>query len=374
MTEYSRKAYGTFVSTGAAKVINLPFQPNLIKMTNYSAAATPALNGVPFAQWNSFMGQGSGVIEAFNATPVLTTDVMTARGFSTFAAGQLLQYGAQIQISGITNANPAVVTTASAHGYSSGDVVIFQGLYQSTTTGMPQICGIPFTVTVTGATTFTIPWNTSSTPPYTALSGSPTGAFVKKVLYPFLYSPGANVISAITLGTTTTIATTSAHNLVVGQEVGFRIPSTWGTVQLNSLPNTLTPGSPVYGYVTSVTNYNTFVVNINSSSYTAFNVNQTVASVPGLSFPQVVAIGDVNTGGVQFSGGALYPSPYVVPFSAQVPTINGPALLGSYINNTSQGFVIGAGSGATLTSTVLVGANTNVIYWEAEFVELGYPS
>lgn len=371
MAEYSRIAQGSFTSAGAAKVINLPFQPNIIRMTNYSAAGTPAQNGVPFAMWQSGMGQGYAVINAFNATPVLTTDIITSNGFSTFSAGQLLQYGARIQISGITKANPAVVTTASAHGYSSGDVVVFQGLYQSATTGMPQICNIPFTVTVTGATTFTIPWNTNQSN-YTALSGSPSGAFVKKVLYPYLYQPGAAFISAITTGTTTTIDCTAGHNFIAGQEVAFRIPSAWGTTQLNSLPNSTTPGSPQYGYVVSVTDYNTVVVNIDSSAYTAFNSNQTVASVPGMDYPQIVAVGDVRTGGIAISSGsALYPPPYVTPIgTTNVNTINGPAIAGSYFNNTSQGFIIGAGTGATLTSATLCGANGNVIYWEAILTDI----
>lgn len=374
MTEYSRRAHGTFTSTGAAKSIYLPFQPTEVRVYNYSSYATPAQNGVPFGFWDSNMGQGYAVINAFNATPVLTTDVITSNGISTFGAGLDFQYGAQIQISGITKASPAVVTTGSNHGYSTGDVVIFQGLYQSATTGMPQICGIPFTITVTGATTFTIPWNTNQSN-YTALSASPSGAYVKKVLYPFLYAPGVSVISAITTGSTTTIDTAMAHNLVVGQEVAFRIPSGWGTTQLNSLPNNTIPGSPIYGYVTAVTDYNTFVVNINSSSYTAFNSNQTVASVPGLSFPMVVPVGDVNTGGPQYSGGALYPSLYTVPISTtQVPSINGPGLLGAFFNNTRQGFVIGAGTGATLTSAALIGANGNVMYWEALYSELNYTS
>jgi len=107
------------------------------------------------------MGQGYAMISAFNATPVLTTDVITSNGISTFSAGLSFQYGAQIAISGITKASAAVVTTGSAHGYATGDVVVFQGLYQSSTTGMPQICGMPFVITVTGATTFTIPWNTN---------------------------------------------------------------------------------------------------------------------------------------------------------------------------------------------------------------------
>lgn len=360
MAEYSRIARGTFVSTGAAQTIYLPFQPNLIKLTNYTAAATPAQNGVPFANWDVGMGQGGGIMQIFNATPVLTTDNITTNGFSTFSAGLDFQFGAQIQISGITKASPAVVTTASNHGYSTGDVVLFQGLYQSSTTGMPQICNIPFVITVTGATTFTIPWNTNQSN-YTALSASPSGAFVKKVLYPFLYAPGWGVITAITTGSTTVITTTAPHNLVAGQEVAFRIPSVWGTVQLNSLPNNTIPGSPIYGYVTTVNSSVQVTVNINSSSYTAFNTNQTVASVPGLSFPMIVAVGDVNTGGLTYSGGNLYPSPLV----NAVSTMNGPAIAGAFVNNTRQGFIIGAGTAVTLTSAVLVGATSDVIYWEA---------
>lgn len=366
MTEYSRIAKGSFTSTGSAQMVNLPFVPDYVELINYSAAATPAQHGVPFAWWDVVMGQGFAVEQVFNATPVLLTDNVVANGISTFTAGQMLQYGAQIQISGITKASAAVVTTASAHGYASGDVVIFQGLYQSATTGMPQICGIPFTITVTSTTAFSIPWNSNQSN-YTALSASPTGAFVKKVLYPFIYAPGATVISAVTTGSTTTIDTASAHNFVVGQEVAFRIPSAWGTTQLNSLPNTSIPGSPVYGYVVAVTDYNTVVVNINSTGYTAFNSNQTVASTPGLDFPFIVAVGDLNTGGVAISAGSpLYPPPFVRPIgTTTVNTINGPAIMGSFFNNSRQGFIVGAGVGVGDSSSVLVGANGNVIYWRA---------
>lgn len=374
MAEYSRMAKGKFTSTGAAQIINLPFRPDFVEFVNYTAATTPANHGVPFARWDVNMGQGFAVEQVFNATPVLTTDIVSSNGITSFSAGQLLQFGTTLAISGITKASAGVVTTTTNHGLASGDVVVFQGLFQSSTTGMPQINGIPFTVTVTGATTFSIPWNTNQSN-YTALSGSPSGATVKKVLYPYLYFPGQTFISAITTGTTTTIDTTSAHNFRVGQEVAFRIPSQWGTVELNSLPNTLSPGSPVYGYVISVTDYNTVIVNIDSSAYTAFTSNPTVASVPGLSYAQIVAVGDVNTGGVVISSGsALYPAPQYNPIgTTDVSTINGPAIRGSYVNNTSQGFIIGAGAGVADTSSVLVGANGNVIYWRAFLQDYSSP-
>lgn len=360
MTEYSRLAKGTatVLAAGGTAPIKIPFVPDYVEFLNYTAMDTPTDTWVAKGYWDANMGQGFAAYDVFNATPVLTTNVATTGGISTFAAGQMLQYGATQQVVSITKAAAAVVTV-TGHGYVSGDVVVFQGLYQSATTGMQQIAEIPFTITVVDANSFTIPFNTNQSN-FTALSGSPSGALVKKVLYPHIYFPGTAYISAITLGSTTTIDTTSAHNFVVGQEVAFRIPTAWATTQLNSLPNIVTPGSPVYGYVVSVTDYNTVVVNINSSAYTAFNSNQPFASFSGQQFPQIVAVGDVNTGGVQISSGsALYPPPYSVPIgTTRVNTINGPAIQGAFVNNTSQGFIIGA-------SLAVAAQSGQTIYWRA---------
>jgi hypothetical protein len=366
MTEYNKLAHGTFTSTGATKIINLPFIPGRIELWNYSAAnAAPAANAVVSAYWDVGMGQGFAFETVYNSTPVLVADTVTVNGFSTFQAGLSQQFGANQQIIGITKASAGRVNV-TAHGYSVGDTVVLQGLSQSATTGMQQIAGIPFTiVTVSDANHFDINWNTNQSN-FTALSGSPTGAFVKKVLYPFLYEPGDNVVSAITTGTTTTIVTTMYHNFEVGQEIAFRIPSVYGTTQLNSLPNVLIPGSPMYGYVTSITDNWTFVCNINSSAYTAFNSNQPFVNYSGLQFPQVVAVGDVNTGGQSITATSpLYPSPQFPTSSNRVPTINGPAIKGAFVNNTSQGFIIGTGAGTNQTSSVLVGANGNIMYWAA---------
>ncbi len=366
MAEYSKIAKGhvTTNTGGGTSPINIPFQPLSVKWWNQTAYATPTSTWVANGYWDVSMGQGAGIVEKFNGTPVLTSASLSSGGISTYAGGLLLQYGPTVQIVSISKATPASVI-ATGHGLVSGDVVILTGLYQSSTTGMQQIAGMPFTVTVSDANTFTIPWDTSGSN-YTALSGSPSGALVRKVLYPYLYFPGTTVISAITASNGTTIPTgtvqvdtTTAHNFVVGQEVAFRIPRVWGSYQLNSLPDVLIPGSPLYGYVVSVTDYNTVIVQIAAAStFTAFVPNQVFASFPGEFFPQIVAVGDVNTGGVQISAGsALYPPPYSVPFgTTPVNTINGPAIQGAYVNNTSQGFIIGA-SAAPIAA--------QVIYWEA---------
>jgi hypothetical protein len=377
MTEYSRMAKGKFTSTGAAQIIQLPFQPDYVELLNYSVQVTPAADRMVRAYWDVNMGQGINTMEIFNGATAYTTDSVSSNGISTFSAGQLLQYGPTMQIASTTKASPTVVTTASAHGLSSGDVVILVGLYQSATTGMAQISNIPFTITRTGATTFTIPWDSTGSN-YTALSASPTGAFVKKVLYPYLYFPGVSIISAITdttPGSVVTIDTTSAHNLVVGQEVAFHVPSIWGTTQLNELNSITTPSSPVYGYVISVTDYNTVLVSITHVGFTAFVPNQPMSGVPGEQLPQMIAVGDVNTGGVQISSGsALYPPPYYVPIgTTRVNTINGPAIQGSFVNNTSQGFIVGSGVGATDSTVVLAGASGNVIYWRAFLHDISIP-
>lgn len=354
MAEYSRLAKGHFTATGGVVPVYLPFQPDYVELVNYTAMTTPTSGFVTKANWDVSMGQGYAAYELFNATPVLTSATTSSGGISTFSAGLLFQFGAQQQIIGATAANP-IVFNVTAHGYAVGDIVMFEGLYQSSTTGMPQICGMPFRISAVGdADHFSVVWPGNGSN-YTALSGSPSGAYVKKVLYPFLYLPGDCFIEAISTGSTTTVTTTAPHNFVVGQEIAFAIPSAWGTTQLNALPNNSIPGSPQYYYVTSVSSSTQFVCSANSTGFTAFNTNQTVASVPGMQFPQVYAVGDVNSGGQAISAGsALYPSPLVYPGygTSQVSTINGPSIQGAYINNTRQGFTVGATVAPTASQVI----------------------
>jgi hypothetical protein len=365
MAEYSRIARGSFTTaaTPVTQVVNLPFQPQRVKLVNTTAYTAPAQYAVTMAMWDVAMAQGTAImeyIESGGAPWITAADSVSANGISTFSAGISLQFGPQMQIASTTLAS-STITTASAHGLATGDVVILEGMYQSATTGSPQISWMPFVVTVSSTTAFTINWNMNQSN-FTALSGSPAGAYVRKVLYPFLYEPGRAYISAISTGTTTTITTTAPHNFVTGQEIAFRIPTAYGTTQLNSLPNNTIPGSPIYGYVTSVTSNTVFVCNINSTGFTAFDSNQTVASVPGLQYPQVVAVGDVNTGGNSYTGGALYPSPVFPTFSGGASTINGPAIKGAFVNNTSQGFIVQAGVGAVQANAKLLTASSTYLY------------
>ena len=85
--------------------------------------------------------------------------------------------------------------------------------------------------------------------------------------------------------------------------------------------------------------------------------------------PQIVAVGDVNTGGVQISAGSqLYPPPYTMPIgTTRVNTINGPAIQGAFFNNTSQGFVMGAAAAVAAQSG-------QTIYWRAFLHDGTFPA
>lgn len=375
MTEYGKIAKGHFTSTGNAQIINLPFQPTLVEFYNASNTAVGA-SKIVTAKWDASQGQGTAYIEGYSSGSVWIADVVATNGISTFGAGISLQYGPLVLLgttggAGIAKTSGTVltVTTAAAHGLSPGDWVVFQNLFETASTGMQTLAGIPFQVQAANftSTVFQVAW-VGTAANLTAIDTSATGAAgFRKILYPTLYEPGVSYPYTITVSAGVgTVTTTAPHNYQVGQEIAFRIPSIYGAQNINALPDVLIPGSPVYYYVSSVTSSTQFTFANAPVLSTAFSVaNPPFTSFSGLSFAQCIAVGDVNTGGTAYSGGSLYPSPTLYTNLSLASTINGPAISGAFVNNTSQGFIIGIGAGTVITSGVLVGANTNVIYWKA---------
>lgn len=114
----------------------------------------------------------------------------------------------------------------------------------------------------------------------------PIPAYSNPPINPQFYEPSRFVISNITLGSTTTITTSVNHNYVVGQTIRLIIPFGYGCYQLNEVP----------GNVLSIPSPNQLIVDINSNNADAFkslSLNQQ---------PQIVAIGDVNSGTINSSG------------------------------------------------------------------------
>lgn len=379
MSEYSRIAEGQIVSNGGQTAVRLPFLPDYIEISN-KTRLSGTNSGVSRAWWEVDMGQGAAFLTTTtSATSDLTSFIdatggagsttgnTAGTGFQTVQAGLSLQYGPNFLLGGSggiakTSSTVLTVTTTAAHGLVPGNWVIFNNLYQTSTTGMQTIAGIPFEVLTTGSTTtFTIGWVGNAANLTAITTGGLNGlAAFKKILYPVLYAPGIAFPWTITQSAgVVTVNTTAPHNFVVGQEIAFRIPSIYGGTELNSLPDVIIPGSPIYYYVASVPSAVSFTFNYSGPLSTFSVANPAFLSFPGLKFAQVLATGDVNTGGFPYTGSALYPSPTVFDGFGltAVSTINGPGIAGAYFNNTWQGFIIGSG---------VSGTSADVLYWRAE--------
>jgi len=125
---------------------------------------------------------------------------------------------------------------------------------------------------------------------------------------PLWFLPSNFTISAITNGVTTTVTTTSSvsapsnNNFIVGQQVRFTIPKTYGIQELNGMT----------GYVLSKPSSDEVEVNINSSHFSQFIPSPTYGPTP----PQIAAIGDINSG----------------PLTGNRPTAQQTFVSGSFIN------------------------------------------
>lgn len=101
------------------------------------------------------------------------------------------------------------------------------------------------------------------------------------------YQPRFFFISDISLGQTTTVTTAVNHDYVIGQECRLIIPEVNGCFQLNEQT----------GIVISIPAANQVVLEINS----AMNVDAFKTSTANTQ-PQILAIGDVNTGAINNMG------------------------------------------------------------------------
>lgn len=124
-------------------------------------------------------------------------------------------------------------------------------------------------------------------------------------IVPEYFRPGVYYITAIGKGKMTSITTNKANEYVVGQQVRFLIPDTYRMIQLNEQ----------VAYVESIITSTQFIVGLDSSQYNAFNPTPVYV----LNKPQVMAIGDINSG---------------VPANASGRTNQGTTPPGAFINTS----------------------------------------
>jgi hypothetical protein len=163
--------------------------------------------------------------------------------------------GSQLAVSGITQANPGVVTTNLAHGLSTGAVLELLGVV-----GMTALNGVSFTATVLTPTTFSIGINTTGYGAYVsggALTPNPRNVIVSindfpdTYLVPFVNPPQQTVTMTVNWhsitpnylnpATVAALVQTSeaayVNSIVVGQPINLlQLKDAFTTVLPSSIP------------------------------------------------------------------------------------------------------------------------------------------
>jgi hypothetical protein len=284
---------GSFTSDGNPLNISLPSGYNSFELVNITdigsaGATTPVMR----AQGTSSMAAGSAYYSTkTNGAATLDLEKTTTSGGFTFVADSgTLALGGSTALNGteINQANPAVADTATTTGLVAGSTVV--RLYN--TTGMLQVAGMDFTVgTIVGGTSFQLKWLDSS-----GFAAAATGGTFRIVNAQSRYYPRARYITAITAATSAVITMSVTHGLTVGQAVRIYVPSAFGMTEINGLLGNITAVS---------TSNNTITVDIDSSSFTAFAFPTSATAAAGVTFAQVVPVGEAAINSVSQPYGNL---------------------------------------------------------------------
>lgn len=101
-------------------------------------------------------------------------------------------------------------------------------------------------------------------------------------IHPEYFTPKEFNIASITNGKTTLVTTTVAHDYVLGQLVRLLISQLFGARQFNEQ----------VAYVINIPSTTSITLGLDSSAFDLFIADPTLESTQ----PQVVAVGDINTG------------------------------------------------------------------------------
>ena len=270
---------GTFTSDGNALTLSLPSGYNVIETTNITdqgstAAATPVMK----ARGTSSMSSGSAYrsLKTNGAATIALEETITTGGFTFLDDSGLQTLGASLPITGISQANPAVVSLASTAGLANGDIV---RLFSST--GMLQAAGIDYVISALAANTSFELTNLDSS----GFAAAATAGSVREVNFNPRYYPRRRFITKITQAASAVVTTSIPHGYTAGQAVRILCPSAFGMTQINGL----------LGTITAVTS-STFTLNIDSSGFTAFAFPTSALAGAGVTQAQLVPVGEAASG------------------------------------------------------------------------------
>jgi len=270
---------GSFTSDGNAFTLSLPSGYTEVELVNITdigstAAATPVMK----AKGTSSMAAGSALVSLkTNAAATIALESgITTGGFTFVSDSGDNSLGANLAITALTAANPAVASAASTAGLANGDIV---RLYNPT--GMLQSGGIDYLIgNVVANTSFEL-----SNLDASGFAAPATGGSVRKVSFNPRFYPRVRFITKITQAASAVVTTSIPHGYTAGQLVRINCSSAFGMTQINGL----------LGTITAVT-ASTFTLNIDSSAFTAFAFPTSAVAGSGVTQAQVVPVGEAASG------------------------------------------------------------------------------
>jgi hypothetical protein len=288
--------------------------------TTANGLAFPAITAGGTITLTRISGTGSATLtcNSIRLTTTSTTLICTGTGAPTApgaATSGTLTYGIKtFTITSNTIANPTVVTTSTAHGLYTGETVTISGSNSN-----PVINGT-YTATVTGANTFTVPVNVTTTAG-TAGTGVNTTAFAFTA-----YTQSDPVVSTSSVYTNNSqrFTTSSFTNLTTLASVGTGAPNAITSTTLLSLfsgnGDTVLQYSAFTRGTSSYTSFNNTITSTNTSKYWTitsvdatnkkiyFNLTST-ATIPSGSAGTSVKLLSYNYRNIVETGDTSYSTP-----------------------------------------------------------------
>lgn len=277
---------GSFTSAGVGVKVPLPSSADYFVVKNLTQLATQQATGrgVMFEWYGSGLVAADNAIEwkKTNSTDALNMVLATSGGFTYVTTSPVVEAQATNAITGITAANPAVVSQTNT--YSEGDIL---RIYN--TTGDLTIGGMDFQISTVSGSGYTLLGlaNVAGNGLAAATAGNTRRISKNAAVDPeFLYITN---ISKATSAVVSTSVDPSAY-YVVGMKIHFSVPSSFGMKEIDQLTGTITAVNAVSA-TSSIGAYN-LTVDIDSSAFTTFAFPLSASSPTARLFATLAPAGE----------------------------------------------------------------------------------
>jgi hypothetical protein len=310
---------GTFTqpATAVNQIIPLPSGADYFKTINYTQMGTAAPTVCVAGEW--FGGGITPVNDGLRWKKAGSSAILIDK-FSNSTASNGFTYvtsfpAPQAALTGttITQANGAVASVVNT--YSEGDTVV---IYNAV--GMEQISGMTFTISSVSGTQFTLLGLDSS-----GFAAAATAFSVRRVNQFTPVEPSFLYVTKVSQAAQAQVTVSQANSVYLGQKLEFTVPASFGMVQLNNFYQA--QSKPVV--VTAIVDPYNFLINLNTTNYTAFAFPASTASPTAQLFATVAPAGqstqfnpitNVQTGynfnQIPFHSGVFIPYMYIPSGSA----------------------------------------------------------